>query len=279
MRTKALSGDLTMGKVRVKTFGDEDQEQQEKEKRKSEREQKLSRAKSASGGKLVQTPSEGIPTEQKPATTDATAKKSVVARKTKSRQRSKSYLEAAALVERKNKYSVSEALDLIEKLKRTKFDETVELHVNTVRTGQFGNVMLPHGTGKKTRVAIADDALIAQIEKGKIDFDILLAEPEIMPKLAKVARVLGPRGLMPNPKNGTIAKNPKEAAKHFEAGQLTIKTEGKFPVVHLAVGKASFGKEKLGENIEAVLDTIKAQNIQAATLKSTMSPGVKIQIS
>lgn len=253
-----------MGKIRVKTLGSEEQEQQEQEKRNVKREQK----------KLSQNAS--------PATTEATAKKSVVKKSVvarKSRQRSKSYLETASLVDHNNKYSVSQALDLIEKVKRAKFDETVELHVNTTRTGQFGSIMLPHGTGKQVKVVIADDALIAEVEKGKIDFDILLAEPEMMPKLAKVARVLGPRGLMPNPKNGTISKNPESAAKQFESGQLAIKTEGKFPILHLTVGKVSFGKDKLEDNIEAMLDAIKTQNIQKVVLKSTMSPGIKLQVA
>ena len=166
----------------------------------------------------------------------------------------------------------------MEKLKRAKFDETVELHINATKTGVLGTVMLPHGTGKKVRVAIADDSILEKIEKGNVDFDVLLATPEMMPKLARFARILGPKGLMPNPKNGTISKNPQEAAKQFESGQLTIKTEGKFPLVHLTVGKISFGEKKLEDNVSAIVSTIKPQNIQEAVLKSTMSPAIKIQV-
>lgn len=276
-----------MGKVRVKTLGGQELEENEQKKTKQRQEKKRTvKAPGLKGGERVAAvgPTEEeiekqISQEKQPEEIKTEEKLSVVKSASgRKRVRSKSYREKLALVDKKNKYGVSDALDLIEKMPASGWDETVELHVNTVRTGQFGSVMLPHGTGKKIRVAIADEEILSEIEKGKIDFDVLLASPEMMPKLARVAKFLGPKGLMPNPKNGTISKNPKEAAKQFEAGQLTIKTEGKFPIVHLAVGKVSFGKEKLEDNIEAVLDLIKAQNIQSATLKSTMSPGVKIQI-
>lgn len=236
-----------MGKVRIASFGEEAEESKKAEAQTSE--------------------------------SQSEKKKKQRNKKTVARVRSKSYSEKASLVDKKTKYSISEALDLIEKLKRAKFDETVELHLNTTKTGQMGTITLPHGTGKATRVAVASDELIAEIEKGKIDFDVLLSTADMMPKLARVARVLGPRGLMPNPKNGTVVKDPANAAKQFEAGQLTIKTESKFPIIHLSVGKVSFGKDKLTENIKAAVETIKTSNIKNATLKSTMSAGVKIQIA
>jgi large subunit ribosomal protein L1 len=137
---------------------------------------------------------------------------------------------------------------------------------------------LPNGTGKKTKVAIADDALIAEVEKGVISFDILVATPSMMPKLAKVAKVLGPKGLMPNPKNGTITDKPEEVAKKYEGGQVNFKTETKTPIIHLTVGKMSFGHEKLTENINALITAVKKSNIVNATLKSTMSPGIKLKV-
>jgi large subunit ribosomal protein L1 len=100
----------------------------------------------------------------------------------------------------------------------------------------------------------------------------------MMVKLAKVARVLGPRGLMPNPKNGTITSNPAEVAKKYEGGQVNFKTEAKSPIMHLTAGKMSFGKEKLTQNIESLIAAVKKSNIVNATLKSTMSPGLKIKI-
>ncbi|MEK9178586.1 MAG: 50S ribosomal protein L1, partial [Patescibacteria group bacterium] len=157
------------------------------------------------------------------------------------------------------------------------FDETVELHINTIDGSVSGRMMLPHGTGKKARVAIASDELIEQLEKGTIDFDVLIAHPSMMPKLAKVAKFLGPRGLMPNPKSGTITDKPEEAMKKFEEGQINFKTE-KSPIVHLSVGKLSFGPDKLSENIEAAIEAINKAKIRNAILKSTMSPGIKLLI-
>lgn len=288
-----------MGKIRIKTLGDENLEQQEKKELKIKREQKktrlaeresrrMAKAPGLKGGervvsvgpseeeieKLVQ--AESTKEEKQEVKEEKKAKKEKF--KTKARQRSKSYLTSKQAIDKSKKYSVSDALNLLEKIKRAKFDETVELHVNATKTGVLGTVMLPHGTGKKVRVAIADEAMLEKIEKGIVDFDVLLATPELMPKLARVARILGPRGLMPNPKNGTISKNPKEAAKQFESGQLTIKTEGKFPIAHITLGKISFGEKKLAENVDAVVGAISAQNIQQAVLKSTMSPAIKLQI-
>ncbi len=115
-----------------------------------------------------------------------------------------------------------------------------------------------------------------KVETGKIDFDILIAAPDAMPKLARVARFLGPRGLMPNPKNGTVTPKPQEVAKKFEAGQINFKTEAKSPILHLSVGKVSFGNKKLADNIQAALTAVQPKNIKNITLKSTMSPGIKI---
>lgn len=266
-----------MGKIRVKTFGDEAEEKKQKEKldRKKEakkiekiaeekavepeteiKEEKLSGAKSASGG----------------------PKKKEKFQKKQKAFHSTQYFTLIKQVDTSKTYSLSEALELLEKLQRKSFDETVELHINTLSGGVSGNVVLPNGTGKKTRVAIANDTLIAEIEKGIINFDILLATPDLMPKLARVAKVLGPRGLMPNPKNGTITENPEGVVKKYEAGQINFKTEGKAPIIHLTIGKMSFGPKKLSQNIEALISAVKKSNIVNATLKSTMSPGIKLKI-
>lgn len=191
---------------------------------------------------------------------------------------SNSYLSVSSLVNDKQTYTIEEALELLPKLKRAKFDETVELHINTTESGISGSLTLPHGTGKQTRVAIADDKILADVEKGIIEFDILLAEPQMMPKLAKVARILGPRGLMPNPKNGTVTQKPEEVAKKYEGGQVNFKTESKLPLLHLVIGKASFEQKQLLENFKTVIDTIGAKKIKSISLKSTMSPAIKVQI-
>ncbi|MEK7573528.1 MAG: hypothetical protein AAB531_03835 [Patescibacteria group bacterium] len=277
-----------MGKIRVKTFGSPEEEAEDKKKTEQKREAKKM-AKGAHGGERVvslgvteeeiakemeasQAPQE----EEKPSSAKASkGKKEKFAKK---KIRSKRYQSSAINLDRTKIYSLKEALELLGKFQKTKFDETIELHINTARGGISGNITLPHGSGKITRVAVADDNLIAEIESGKINFDILVAEPSMMPKLAKVAKVLGPRGLMPNPKNGTITAKPQEVVKKFEAGQMSYKTEAKAPLIHMVVGKFSFGETKLADNIKMVFSTIKPENIQQVTLKSTMSPGIKISI-
>ena len=129
------------------------------------------------------------------------------------------------------------------------------------------------------KVAIADDALLSKIEAGTIDFDILVAHPSMMSKLAKLAKILGPKGLMPNPKNGTVSPDPQKRAKELAHGQVNFKAEPGNPIVHLPVGKVSFEDKKLIENIEAILSAIGRGKILRATLASTMGPGVKVALT
>lgn len=280
-----------MGKIRVKTIGDEEQEKidvkkaQARAEAKKAREEAEARRTAAEGTEETKPQTEEIKAEEKP-TEKEEPKKKIELKKTATakKKKSASYQKIATVVEKTKTYKLSEALPLLEKMKRTKFDETVELHINTTEKGISGSLTLPHGTGKTTRVVIADaatdskavDDLIKQIESGKIDFDILIATPPTMPKLAKVARVLGPRGLMPNPKNGTVTPKPDEIAKKFAGGQFNYKTEAKFPILHLSVGKLSFGDKKLEENIITAVKAIQTKNIKSITLKSTMSPGIRI---
>lgn len=260
-----------MGKIRVKALGDEELEQKQK---------KEAEARKA---KKVQEKIEPVLTAKEPV---SETKKPVVSKYAKkvgdrkpARSHSHKYVAVAEKVDKHKIYSLSEAVTLLPELSVAKFDETVELHINTREKGISGNISLPHGTGKQVRVVIASDAIIADVEKGKIDFDVLLAEPSMMPKLAKVARILGPRGLMPNPKNGTVTPKPEEAAKKFEAGQVNFKTESKFPILHMSVGKVSFGDKKLVENITVAIQAVQLKNIKNVTLKSTMSPGLRLDVS
>ncbi|HVF69818.1 MAG TPA: hypothetical protein VNA13_04630 [Xanthomonadales bacterium] len=204
----------------------------------------------------------------------------------KAKPHSASYLAMAKLVDKNKTYSVDEAFKILTSEKRAKFDETVELHINTIERGVSGNITLPHGTGKTAKIEIADHAtdpkhveeLIKKIEGGQVDFDVLIATPETMVHLAKVARYLGPKGLMPNPKNGTISPKPNEAMKKFEGGQVNFKTEAKAPIIHMSVGKLSYGEKNLNANIKTVLTAVQTKNIKNVTLKSTMSPGIKITV-
>lgn len=277
-----------MGKIRVKTFGDEELEKKEKEKRERKKEAKKAEKSAVTkttnqqetkneAEEITAEPETGVKEEKVEAPQPKKEKKEKFQKKQKAFH-STQYLSLTEKVEKDKVYPLNDALELLEKLQRGKFDETVELHINTLTSGISGNVTLPHGTGKKTKVAVATDALIAEIEKGIINFDILVSEPQMMAKLAKVAKVLGPRGLMPNPKNGTITDKPEELIKKYEGGQINFKTEGKAPLLHLTVGKMSFGPKKLAENIEGILKAVKKTNIVNATLKSTMSPGIKIKV-
>lgn len=307
-----------MGKIRVKTLGIEEIEKKEKKEAKKRKEaKKFTKVPGLKGGEkvVVVEPSEEElkkieaiektvttrpQTPEAPATggqaetqkkTEAqklgVSKKSPTSVVAKKRARSQKYQTIAKLVDRNKIYPLKEALELLPSLKLAKFDETVELHINTTEKGISGNLTLPHGTGKKTRVVIANpvkepkefEALLKKVESGNIDFDILIATPETMPKLARIAKFLGPRGLMPNIKNGTISKNPEDLAGKYEAGQISFKTETVFPLIHLTVGKVSFGEEKLLENIKAVFGVLPKDKIQKVVLKSTMSPGIKIDFT
>ena len=275
-----------MGKIRVKAFGDEELEQKQKEETEKRHDAKnVVKVPGGKGGERIVSvgPSEEE-LEALEVKENAVKEEEVVNKvkkdkfKEKKAYHSQKYQSLLGLVDKTKIYTISEALDNLEKLQRKNFDETVELHLNTHSTGLSGNITLPNGTGKKTRVAIADDKILAEVEKGIISFDILVAKPEMMAKLAKVAKILGPKGLMPNPKNGTITEKPEEVAKKYEGGQVNFKTEAKSPLMHLTVGKMSFGKEKLTQNLEALISAIKKSNIANATLKSTMSPGIKIKV-
>ena len=263
-----------MGKIRVKTIGIE-----EEEKKNSAEAKKRAEAKKLE--KLQTADSKQTTVDSSPSAVDKQKKPMI--KKTKGgvnkKTRSDKYKTVIKLVDKNNTYTLTEALELLPKLKIAKFDETVELHINTTESGISGTITLPHGSGKQVQVAIADDAVIAAIASGKIDFDILVASPAMMPKLAKVAKVLGPKGLMPNPKNGTVTANPEEVAKKFADGQMRYKTEAKNPIMHVSVGKMSFGDKKLSENIKTMLKAIGEGKIKKVVLKSTMSPGIKIDFT
>lgn len=273
-----------MGKIRIKTLGVEEQEEKQKKEAKKRKEEKKM-TKGAHGGERVVSiePSEEElakiqVAEPKAASKTPEGKKGKPKKEkfAKQKTRGKKYQLAAQMVDKNKIYGLKEALSILPKAKISKLDETVELHINTLEPGVSVTVTLPYGTGKKTIVAVADDKLISEIEKGKINFDILVAEPSIMPKLAKVAKILGPKGLMPNPKNGTVTQNPQDVVKKFEGGQIRVKTEAKAPIIHVSVGKISFGEDKIYENIKTLISAIGKSKIGKVVLKSTMSPGIKV---
>jgi large subunit ribosomal protein L1 len=224
-------------------------------------------------GKTVKT-SEPEPVIETPVTTveekSSTPKKVHV--------RSKAYKTAKSQINVEKLYPLTEALILLKKVSLTKFDPTVELHLTLLEKGFNKDIELPHSTGKVKRVAVADAETVAKIAANKIDFDVLFASPEQMGQLVKFAKVLGPRGLMPNPKAGTVVANPtKAAAESSGKNTLSLKTEKDAPLIHTQVGKLSFGDEKLTANINAILTSI--PKLQKIVIKTTMSPAIKIAIT
>ena len=222
-------------------------------------------------------------------------------------ERGKKYADAMKKFDRQHLYSPAEAIDLVKSMASAKFDETIELAVrlgvDPRKADQIvrGTVGLPSGTGKDVRVAVfaageaaneareagadivgADD-LVARIEGGFLDFDVAIATPDQMGQVGKLGRVLGPRGLMPNPKLGTVTAEVGKAVGEVKGGRVEYRTD-KVGNVHVPVGKASFGRDKLLTNLRAVLDELqrakpastKGKYVRSVTLSSTMGPGIKI---
>ncbi len=198
--------------------------------------------------------------------------------KAMNKQRSRRYLKAAALKKSDKAYSPEEAIKFITKLSYANFDASLDLHINTNnKKGVLAKVKLPHGTGKTKRITIVNDETLKAIQAGKLEFDVLITHPQYMPKLAKFARVLGPKGLMPNPKNGTISPEPEKVKLEMEkGGLLTVKTEAKAYVAHASIGRLSFNQKHLLENLMAVLKALKPSEIKSVYIAPTMGPSVKI---
>jgi len=194
------------------------------------------------------------------------------------RNRSKKYVASKARVDKTKKYSTKDAVALIKKLSYSKFDGSITLDGVVKETGKLGTFSLPHSNGKSIKVAIVDDKLLKEIEAGNIDFDALVTTPAYMPKIAKFARVLGPKGLMPNPKNGTVTAKPEVKKAELEKGSFDLKTEKKAPVIHVTIGKVSGKDKELIANIEYLLTSLKTK-LNQASISATMSPSVKLEIN
>lgn len=286
-----------MGKIRTKIIGLEAVEKEQKEKAKVRREEKRKRegikvrAPGTKGGermKQVVVAEEELKKmekakkilekkEEKPeGKPSASAGKQK--RLLKVKKRGKRYEEAKKKIKKGRLHSLEEAVDLLKKIKYSNFDETVELHINVKDRQVKGEVKLPFGIGKEIKVVIVDDAILGKIEKGNLNFDVLVVHPSFMSKLVKFARILGPRGLMPNPKDGTVTDKPEETVKKFQSGAVRFKTEAKFPIIHQSIGKLSFTEKKLVENIAAFINAVNKAKIETAYLKSTMSPSIKLDL-
>lgn len=272
-----------MGKIRTRILGLEEIEKKQKEEQKKRTEEK--KKVKAPGLKSGEQEVTGKVKEEELAKLEK-GKKNIEEKPEKEKKteavtkktRGKKYQELKKMVDKNKTYSIKDAITLLKKMNQFGFDQTVELHLNVDKTGLKGEVELPYSTGKTVRVAIVDDKVLAQIEKGEINFDVLITHPSYMPKLARFARVLGPKGLMPNPKAGTISDKPEEVAKKFEKGLLRWKTEPKFPLIHQAVGKLSLDEEKLIANALAFLKSVGRAHIRTAFVKATMTPSIKLSL-
>ena len=220
----------------------------------------------------------------------------------------KKYLEAAKAVDRSIQYDPADAISTVKKLATAKFDETIEVHSKTGCDGRHadqqirGAVVLPHGTGKQVRVLVfakgakADEAVAAGAEfvgaeelipriqnDGWFDYDVVVATPDMMGVVGRLGRVLGPKGLMPNPKAGTVTMDVTKAVKEIKAGKIEYRLD-KTNIIHVPIGKASFTEEQLSDNFQTLIGainkakpaTLKGQYLKSVTLAPTMGPGVKV---
>lgn len=193
-------------------------------------------------------------------------------------RRGKKYVAARGKIDKTRSYSLKEAIDLLKSVKFSKFEESLEAHLVLKDVVASMDVSFPHSTGRTMRVAILNEDIVAELTKGIINFDVLLATPADMGKITKFARLLGPRGLMPNPKNGTLTADPARKKAEFEGGKTTVKGEKKAPLMHTVVGKASMDTKDLSENIETLIKAFGPGKVLRLTVCTTMSPGIRVQL-
>ncbi|MBI4059416.1 hypothetical protein HY404_04230 [Candidatus Microgenomates bacterium] len=265
-----------MGKTKTAFIGETSAEEQQKEakiraKKIAAKKEKGIRVPGLKGGeRVVAVGGEVISASE--TTENKTEDKAV-----KIHKRGKKYLQSRMLVDPTKTYPVRDAVELAQKSSYSRFPGQLELHMNVVKKGRY-EINLPHSTGTTKKVEIANDETIAKLEKGVVDFDVLISSPTFLPKLVPFARLLGPKGLMPNPKNGTLTDNTQAAAEKFSGNTLILQTEKDVPVIHTVVGKISDAPNDLSDNVKAVLAGLGERAIQKAILKATMGPAVKIAI-
>ncbi len=238
--------------------------------------------------------------ETQPATVEEEAKPKKKQKPGKRKKvRSKKYQATRELVDKTKSFPIEEAVLLAQKSSYSKYDGTFEIHLNSKLKNLRGFVSLPYASGKQIKVLVfgsdedlglkpgeekdgvtlGTDETIAEIQKGKISFDILITSPQWMPKITPLARFLGPRGLMPNPKNNTITDRLAAAVKDIQSGKMEYKSEANGKVIHLAIGKVSQPKEELVANVKALMMTVGKTKVSKITLSPSLGMGVKVDLA
>ncbi len=276
--------------------------------KKIEKTEKLAKAGKRSAKSQKETEEKIIKEEKKAAKEDApVAPKVVVKTRTRVERKGKKFQEVAKLIDRNKEYSLKEAVELAQKTAKVSFDSTLELHIKLgvdprhADQNLRANVVLPAGTGKTVKIAVftdhdsvaaakkagadiaGSDDFLQQLDKGIIDFDVLIASPSVMPKLGKYARILGPKGLMPSPKSGTVTSDVAKAVSEAKAGRVEYRVDST-GIVHLGAGKVSFKTEDLVKNVRVVLDSIKSSKpaslkgnyVLSIYLTTSMGPSVRV---
>ncbi|MDO8513187.1 MAG: hypothetical protein Q7S37_01685 [bacterium] len=232
----------------------------------------------------------GLPSEVAAINTDnetaREATKKVQGTTNKNKSRSKRYITAVSKVDKNKKYTIDEAIELAKETSSTKFEGSVELHVKLSEkkskkkgTDELarGILHLPHGMGKELKVIVLDENKIEEIAKTKkVDFDVAIATPALMPKMGKIAKILGPKGKMPNPKTGTVSDDPEKVKEEIKNGKVEYKVDAN-NVVHQMIGKTSWDSIKLKENFQVVMQALPKNRVQSVALSTTMGPGIKVE--
>jgi large subunit ribosomal protein L1 len=285
-----------MGKIRIKKVGFPEEEEKKKKRVKKEA-KKTAKVPGLKGGERIKvvegTIIEGV--AEAPKAADTVKEKPKEEKKPiEKKVRGKKYQKATNLIDKTKFYPLDDAIELVKKTSYSSFPETLEAHVSLYPKflETKGTMVLPHGTGKKVLILafgensqnckadiVGDEKTIAKISQRWVNFDVVLATPQWMPKLAKVAKILGPRGLMPNPKAHTVTEDLKGAVEKFKSGQTRFKTESKNPLIHQIIGRVNWPAKKLRENVLALISAIGQVKIKKLTLTSTMGPGVKVEIT
>ncbi len=269
-----------MGKTKIKTVGEEVETSAQVDVRGDAEEgsRRLARSESSS--------------EDGRRDTAAAGPRAKKEKKSEPKKRGQKYQEVRTKVDPTQTYSLIEAIKLASETSYSKFPGTMEAHLNTNVKNIRGLISLPHFAGKKLVILafgtdadksgadlVGTDEAISQIEAGKINFDVLVTTPSWMPKLAKAAKILGPKGLMPNPKNGTITENLSKAVAELQGGKVEFKTEKDGKVIHLSVGKVNQTPEEVAVNIKTLFNTIGKSKISKITLSATMGVGVRVDLT